>query len=174
MAKLGARGRVCVVEAVREYGAEELAAADRLTVWERMTRRLMSDGVVLEKRDVRFRPSGLSWEDPAGERHTYAWKVRGKLKAGLTPADFTRIYQAPRKDGSASKWVVTMGATGAPAVVISQARIARAVESGESTGFCVACGAERDGCEPDARNYPCEACGAMAVYGAEELLMQSA
>lgn len=37
-------------------------------------------------------------------------------------------------------------------------------------GFCVECGAETDGVEPDARKYECGACGAMAVYGAEELL----
>jgi hypothetical protein len=41
----------------------------------------------------------------------------------------------------------------------------------EDTGFCVSCGAERDCCEPDARNYPCEECGDNTVYGAEELLM---
>jgi hypothetical protein len=36
------------------------------------------------------------------------------------------------------------------------------------TGFCMACGAERDSCEPDARKYECEACGEHEVYGAEE------
>ena len=40
-----------------------------------------------------------------------------------------------------------------------------------NTGFCIACGEERDGCEPDARNYPCESCGERKVYGASELLM---
>ena len=40
-----------------------------------------------------------------------------------------------------------------------------------NTGFCIACGEERDGCEPDARNYPCESCGEHKVYGASELLM---
>lgn len=53
--------------------------------------------------------------------------------------------------------------------------IAEAVERGNTSldnpGFCLICGAEQDGCEPDARNYECEACGAEAVYGAEELLM---
>ena len=39
------------------------------------------------------------------------------------------------------------------------------------TGFCTMCGAERDRCEPDAREYECEECGELAVYGAEELLM---
>ena len=36
-------------------------------------------------------------------------------------------------------------------------------------GFCLACGATRDCCEPDARKYKCEECGLSEVYGAEEL-----
>ena len=38
-------------------------------------------------------------------------------------------------------------------------------------GFCTACGEQQGGCEPDARRYECEACGAKAIYGAEELLV---
>ena len=41
----------------------------------------------------------------------------------------------------------------------------------ESVGFCILCGEEASGCEPDAADYPCEACGASAVYGAEEILL---
>jgi hypothetical protein len=41
----------------------------------------------------------------------------------------------------------------------------------ERCGFCLACGAMKDGCEPDARNYQCDECGAMEVFGAEELLL---
>ena len=40
-----------------------------------------------------------------------------------------------------------------------------------NAGFCLACGEERDGCEPDAENYPCEACGEHKVMGASELMM---
>lgn len=36
-------------------------------------------------------------------------------------------------------------------------------------GFCLACGAEAYGVEPDARKYPCESCSAPKVYGLEEL-----
>jgi hypothetical protein len=43
----------------------------------------------------------------------------------------------------------------------------------DSTGFCIACGNEQGGCEPDARRYRCEACDTRQVYGAEELLMVS-
>lgn len=38
-------------------------------------------------------------------------------------------------------------------------------------GFCLACGESRDCCEPDARKYPCEACGKKLVYGAQEIAM---
>ncbi len=41
----------------------------------------------------------------------------------------------------------------------------------DNPGFCLACGEETDGCEPDARKYECPSCGAMEVYGAEECLM---
>jgi len=44
----------------------------------------------------------------------------------------------------------------------------------ENPGFCVACGADAEGCEPDARGYECESCGARKVYGAAELLMHLA
>lgn len=38
-------------------------------------------------------------------------------------------------------------------------------------GFCIACGEEAHGIEPDARKYECETCGRRAVYGGEELMM---
>lgn len=38
-------------------------------------------------------------------------------------------------------------------------------------GFCTTCGAENECCEPDARNYKCSECGAMEVFGAEELVI---
>jgi|GEM_PF-1693860 len=42
------------------------------------------------------------------------------------------------------------------------------VEDG-TIGFCLACGEEAWGVEPDARKYECEGCGRHAVYGAEEI-----
>lgn len=54
-------------------------------------------------------------------------------------------------------------------------RVCEAVERHMTTldnpGFCIACGEEAEGCEPDARRYRCDSCGARAVYGAEELLI---
>jgi hypothetical protein len=38
-------------------------------------------------------------------------------------------------------------------------------------GFCMACGAERGGCEPDAENYECWECGENMVFGAEQVLL---
>ena len=42
----------------------------------------------------------------------------------------------------------------------------------EDPGFCVACGAEHCGVEPDAREYPCSECGERKVFGAMEILME--
>lgn len=41
----------------------------------------------------------------------------------------------------------------------------------DNPGFCLACGNEQEGCEPDARRYTCEACGEKKVYGAAEIVM---
>jgi transcription elongation factor Elf1 len=41
----------------------------------------------------------------------------------------------------------------------------------DNPGFCLICGNEASGVEPDAENYECENCGAEQVFGAEELLM---
>lgn len=50
-------------------------------------------------------------------------------------------------------------------------RILEAAEEDENTGFCISCGNEQGGCEPDARGYTCEDCGLPKVYGAAELLI---
>ena len=44
----------------------------------------------------------------------------------------------------------------------------------DNPGFCLACGEEVEGCEPDARLCECECCGARKVYGAQEILMMGA
>jgi len=41
----------------------------------------------------------------------------------------------------------------------------------ESVGFCIACGEQAYGCEPDARGYACESCEKNKVYGLAELLL---
>ena len=61
---------------------------------------------------------------------------------------------------------------------ITRERLLDAVERStfglDNAGFCLACGAEADGCEPDARRYECEECGEHKVYGASELLIMVA
>ena len=62
-----------------------------------------------------------------------------------------------------------------PHPTITEARVLEACQrhmtSLDDPGFCLACGNEQGGCEPDARRYRCEACGESQVYGAEELAM---
>ena len=59
---------------------------------------------------------------------------------------------------------------------ITRDRVFDAVErhqtSLDNPGFCLACGTDIEGVEPDARRYECEACGERSVYGAEELLFR--
>jgi hypothetical protein len=59
---------------------------------------------------------------------------------------------------------------------ITPDRVVDAVErrmfSLDDPGFCIACGADADGCEPDMRRGKCEHCGKRAVYGADEILLR--
>ena len=61
---------------------------------------------------------------------------------------------------------------------ITTSKVMEAVErrntSLDNPGFCLACGEEADGCEPDARKYKCEHCYEHAVYGADEILQHLA
>jgi hypothetical protein len=50
----------------------------------------------------------------------------------------------------------------------------RRLSSLDNPGFCLMCGLEADGVEPDAQNYECESCGADQVFGCEELMMEIA
>lgn len=52
--------------------------------------------------------------------------------------------------------------------------VERSMTDLDNPGFCIVCGAEAEGVEPDARRYKCEVCGELAVYGAEELLLMTA
>jgi hypothetical protein len=53
-------------------------------------------------------------------------------------------------------------------------RVVEAVEEQMTSlynpGFCLKCGYEQDGCEPDAEGYECENCGEHSVSGAENCL----
>ena len=58
---------------------------------------------------------------------------------------------------------------------VTATRVAEAAQRSHRTldnpGFCIKCGAEAEGVEPDARRYECEVCGEDGVYGADELLL---
>ena len=41
----------------------------------------------------------------------------------------------------------------------------------DNPGFCIACGIEVEGCDPDSRELECHECGEKTVYGAEEILI---
>ena len=55
---------------------------------------------------------------------------------------------------------------------LSLNQIVDAIQAVEYIGFCVKCGYEAYGIEPDARGYECDECGESSIYGAEELLVQ--
>jgi len=57
-----------------------------------------------------------------------------------------------------------------PSITLDQ--IMSAVDEDDNIGFCIFCGAEHDGVEPDARNNKCEQCGNTEVFGAAEILIQ--
>ncbi len=50
-------------------------------------------------------------------------------------------------------------------------QVLRAVQADEGIGFCLACGHEQAGCEPDAQNYKCNECDENQVFGADEILL---
>jgi hypothetical protein len=161
MAKLSANGK----ELLRIQQEREVNDPERNITWQRVTRTYHSNGKILEKCDVRFKPTSY---EPKGELHSYGWKVYAKIKKGFDPAEHAAKKAQFIRDGK-SVWTIVNG--GPAPVIISQSRIMRAVESGDSIGFCRECGHETDGVEPDARNYHCDHCGANAVYGAEEMLI---
>lgn len=50
----------------------------------------------------------------------------------------------------------------------------RRYSSLDNPGFCVSCGLEHDGIEPDAMDYECVGCGEFDVFGVEELMLEIA
>jgi hypothetical protein len=56
-------------------------------------------------------------------------------------------------------------------VMQSGAVLVNAAGSDRNIGYCIRCGIECDGIEPDASGYACKECKANGVYGAEQLLL---
>lgn len=55
--------------------------------------------------------------------------------------------------------------------VIAAAEESMFGSSSDYPGFCLDCGADAFGVEPDAEQCPCESCNARAVFGAEQVLL---
>ena len=86
MAKLSARGRTEIFRMEKEDNAPK---SDLIT-YERSTIALMSDGNILQKRDVIF-PAG-PYDNGKDKRHTYNWTVKGKIKLGVHPDQLMAVY----------------------------------------------------------------------------------
>lgn len=54
------------------------------------------------------------------------------------------------------------------------AAMRRRIGSLDNPGFCLGCGVENDGVDPDGRNYECQACGGRQVFGVAELFQEIA
>ena len=94
MAKLSARGRTVQVEAVIEYDATRLQARHdklfhddkpALTIWERKTHRLMSDGKVLEKLQMPAGTGVSGLESNGGDEFFCGGGSSGKVRAVRRP-----------------------------------------------------------------------------------------
>ena len=116
MAKVSARGRVKLAQVSREKNLPELESclscqgkgsyengeqcarcdgkgqSAPLCTWERKTKAYMSDGNLLEKLDVRFRPG--PYDQGKARPHSYGWKVHGKVKPGLTVEAWIAMHLA--------------------------------------------------------------------------------
>lgn len=57
-------------------------------------------------------------------------------------------------------------------ITISEREISEAMFGMDfDAGVCIECGNRQGGCEPDAENYECEACGEFKVFGLEQALL---
>ena len=76
-----------------------------------------------------------------------------------------RAYESTRKGGGKVKMSRR----------ITRKRVENAVRremfGTDNPGFCLSCGEEQEGCEPDARDYECNSCGKRKVYGAAEIML---
>jgi len=55
---------------------------------------------------------------------------------------------------------------------ITNDRVINAITADDNIGFCIYCGADQSGVEPDAENYNCESCNQPGVCGAENLFIR--
>ncbi len=91
------------------------------------------------------------------------------MSKSMTPEQATAMLKAQGRffvDGTLVHKDITLD-------VISEA-VHRRMTSLDNPGFCISCGCEAEGIEPDARKYECESCEFHGVYGADELLLEIA
>lgn len=91
MAKLSVRGRIEVfrVSKERKYSESERKEKNINIVWARWTKAYMSDGVILEKYDVKHEPSEFGNK---GRFHSYGWKKKGKVTGELPINEMKERY----------------------------------------------------------------------------------
>src|ERR1700694_2560670 len=126
MARLSKHG----TELLRIESEHDIADPERSTDWQRTTRAYMSDGKVMQKIDVHFRPTAYQAK---GERYSYGWKLYATHKKGTTIEQYrdyvsklaAAIGQGLTIGGKPTVWKMVTDST--PIVVISQARIMRAI-----------------------------------------------
>lgn len=53
-------------------------------------------------------------------------------------------------------------------------RLEAMLQRDDNEGFCLSCGEEAYGVEPDAARYKCECCGEREVYGSHNVLVMEA
>ena len=109
MAKLKARGR----HEIARLGKTTATPDDKDVSEEQSQVALMTDGNVLSRRVIRWRPGGSMLDYGGKPTHDYGWKVKGKIKAGLTAEDFVRIYQTRgfSLESSSGEYLVRQGDT---------------------------------------------------------------
>ena len=104
-----------------------------------------------------------------------SWVVDGKyVKCGHTECNcYGRLHAGENTpvEGAYNSKYKTVARTPKKKSILDAARVLEVAEEDEGGGFCVGCGAEQMGCEPDARQYKCEDCGQNKVYGAAELIL---
>jgi len=103
MAKLSAGGRTELMRASKETAVTDDEAVD----WRKTTRAWMDDGKVLEKHDVNFKATGSASYQQA-RRHSYGWKVTGRIKADLMsdPAKLKAALTSTRDKLKAAGWAI--------------------------------------------------------------------
>lgn len=84
MAKLSAYGQREFLRVAKEYQITPKPDEHNPVVWRKKTVAFMSNNRILVKEQAR-------WAD--GMKHDWGWKVKGKLKPGITPEAIRAAYE---------------------------------------------------------------------------------